>query len=45
MPNISDIEFEDSIDNNQDEISIVIDVLPEVSENTIYNVLFKNELD
>ena len=45
MPSITDISYSDSFDNEEEEISINLRVLPVVDEETIYNVLFKDELD
>lgn len=45
MPNISDVNYEDITDESSDEVSIKIEQIPEINEDTIYNILFRKELD
>lgn len=45
MPNISDVNHEDITEDSSDEVSIKIEQIPEISEDTIYNILFRKELD
>lgn len=44
MPSITDVSYSDIKDENE-EIQIKLNVLPESHEDTIYNILFKNELE
>lgn len=44
MPSITDVSYSDIKDENE-EIQIKLNVLSETHEDTIYNILFKNELE
>lgn len=44
MPSITDVSYKEINDENED-IHIDLKELPETHEDTIYNILFKNELE
>lgn len=44
MPNITDVSYSEIEDKNE-EINIKLEVLPESNKDTIYNIIFKNELE
>lgn len=44
MPSITDVSYTE-IKDKSEEIQIDLKVLPETHEDTIYNILFKDELE
>lgn len=44
MPSITDVSYTEIKDESK-EIQINLKVLPETDENTIYNILFRDELE
>lgn len=44
MPSITDVSYDDIKDENE-QVHINLEVLSENDENTIYNILFRDELE
>lgn len=43
MPSITDIYYDNNLENEEEERTIQLSVLPEVSEETIFNIIFSED--